>query len=263
MNIPSLNDIMGVAQKASNKVMDIYHSSFKISFKKDNSPVTKGDLLSHHIILEGLQKLTPSIPILSEESEEVDFSIRRLWTYYWLVDPLDGTRSFIRRKDEFTINIALIHQQRPLVGVIMTPVTGLIYAAAQGEGAWCYGKTQRQRLSVKKQISPPWKVVIGHSHTNSDSTFFIHRLNCVQKVVMGSALKFCAVAEGGAHIYPCFGQTFEWDTAAGQCLVEAAGGYVTDLTLQPLSYNTKKSLLNPHFLVFGDETVNWQEFLPS
>ena len=258
-----LGEVRGVAAAAAQRILRIYHTPFEVGRKADESPLTEADLASHRTIVDGLRGLSPRIPVLSEESTEVDFATRSGWTRYWLVDPLDGTKDFVNRNGEFTVNIALIEGHAPVLGVVVVPVTGVAYAAARGLGAYRHDADGVTRLGVRTPAAPPWRVAASRSHADARTEAFIRNLGPSERVSIGSSLKFCLLAEGGIDIYPRFGPTCEWDTAAAQCVVEQAGGRVTDVGLESLRYNAQESLLNPWFLAFGDPTVDWRGFLPG
>jgi 3'(2'), 5'-bisphosphate nucleotidase len=257
-----LEPVKAIAVAAGGKIMEIYETEFSIEQKEDRSPLTAADLAAHKTIVAGLERLTPDIPILSEESASIPFAERSSWDWYWLIDPLDGTREFIKRNGEFTVNIALIHAGNVALGVVYVPVTRLSYFACHGGGAF---KQERERaaqaISVRKLQPGPVIVAGSRSHRGDSLNKFLENLGAHEMISMGSALKSCLVAEGRADIYPRLGLTSEWDTAAAQCVVEEAGGKLTELDLQPLRYNTKDSLLNPHFLVFGDDSRDWSKYL--
>ena len=255
--------VRGIAVATHDRILDIYRSGFRVSRKEDDSPLTEADLASHRTIVAGLEELGGAIPVLSEESADLDFATRSGWSRYWLVDPLDGTRDFVLGNGEFTVNIALVEDHAPVLGVVSVPVTGVAYAAARGLGAHRYDADGRiTRLGVRAPARKPWRVAASRSHADRTSERFIRNLGRTERMSMGSSLKFCLVAEGKVDIYPRFGPTSEWDTAAAQCIVEQAGGRVTDTRLRALRYNTKDSFLNPHFLVFGDRSVDWGGFVP-
>ena len=258
-----LDEVRRIAATAADRILRVYHSPFEVGRKSDASPLTEADLASHRTIVEGLRALAPDIPVLSEEAAEVDFSTRAGWTRYWLVDPLDGTKDFVNRNGEFTVNIALIDGHAPVLGVVAVPVTKVAYAAARGLGARRYDADGVTALGVRAPAAPPWRVAASRSHADGRTEAFIRNLGPTERISIGSSLKFCLVAEGGIDIYPRFGPTCEWDTAAAQCVLEQAGGRVTDIGLEPLRYNTGESLLNPYFLAFGDPGVDWREFLPD
>lgn len=255
--------VVDLARVAGDAILAIYNSDdCKVEAKADNSPLTAADMASHHAIVDGLQALTPDIPVLSEESASLPYSERSGWSVYWLVDPLDGTREFIKRNGEFTVNIALIEDGVPVLGVVYVPVTGTTYLGCRGLGAFKQaGDGTRAPIQVRTQVGAPVMVVGSRSHRGDSLVSFLERLGEHEMVGMGSSLKLCLVAEGVADIYPRLGPTSEWDTAAAQCVVEQAGGHVTDTDMQPLRYNTKESVLNPFFLVFGDRDHDWSRYL--
>ncbi len=257
-----LEPVAELARHAGEKILEIYNSEFAVEQKADNSPLTAADMAAHHAIVDGLARLTPDIPVLSEESASLPYTKRSAWTRYWLVDPLDGTREFVKRNGEFTVNIALIEQGVPVLGVVHVPVSGVSYLACRGRGAMKQeaGKTP-VAIHVRTLGAGPVMVVGSRSHRGESLNRFLDQLGAHEMTGMGSSLKLCLVAEGVADIYPRLGPTSEWDTAAAQCVVEQAGGYVTDTDMQPLRYNTKDSLLNPFFLVFGDDRHDWSRYL--
>ena len=252
-----------LAVQAGAAILEVYNSdAFDVQEKDDKSPLTAADLAAHHVIVDGLAALTPDIPVLSEESAKLPYAERSAWQRYWLVDPLDGTREFIKRNGEFTVNIALIDAGVPILSVVHVPVTGVSYLACQGQGASRQeAGGEPQAISVRKLGAGPIMVVGSRSHRGESLNQFLDKLGEHDMVGMGSSLKLCLVAEGAADIYPRLGPTSEWDTAAAQCVVEQAGGFVTDTDMQPLRYNTKDSLLNPFFLVFGDDGHDWSAYL--
>ncbi len=257
-----LEDIKRIAIAAGERILEVYDSEFAIEHKDDKSPLTAADLAAHKAIVAGLAGLTPDIPVLSEESAKIPFEVRSSWTRYWLVDPLDGTKEFIKRNGEFTVNIALIDNGSVTLGVVYVPVTKLSYYACAGGGAFKQEAGQApQPIHVTSPAASPLRVVGSRSHSGDSLLAYLDKLGEHEMVSMGSSLKFCLVAEGKADIYPRLGLTSEWDTAAAQCVVEEAGGRVTGLDMQPLRYNTKDILLNPHFFVFGDTRRNWSQYL--
>ncbi len=259
-----LNPVQQIAKTAGERIMEIYKTDFTVEQKYDNSPLTLADMAAHKFIVAELEKLTPYLPILSEESAKIPYETRKTWGRYWLVDPLDGTREFVKRNGEFTVNIALIDDHKPILGVVYVPVSGITYFAAQGNGAFkSLPEQSPEQIHVRSHLPKNRITVAGsRSHANESLQKFIEKFTVeVEMLPMGSSLKFCLVAEGMADIYPRFGLTSEWDTAAAHCVVEEAGGYLTNTQLQPLRYNTKESLLNPHFLVFGDAQQDWARYL--
>jgi len=220
-------------------------------------------MASHEIILTGLAELTPDIPVLSEESASIPYETRQSWDRYWLVDPLDGTREFVKRNGEFTVNIALIENHQPVLGVVHVPVSRLCYFCGQGKGAYKQetGKTAN-RIKTKTTSADNFIVAGSRSHGNErQHKFFAGLGEDVEVIAIGSSLKLCLVAEGKVDIYPRFGPTSEWDTAAAQAIVTAAGGIVTDTELKSLEYNSKESILNPHFLAVADPSFDWLPYL--
>ena len=257
-----LEPVVELAHVAGEKILEVYNSDFAVQEKDDRSPLTAADMASHHAIVAGLQALTPDIPVLSEESASLPYSERSAWQTYWLVDPLDGTKEFIKRNGEFTVNIALIHDGVAVLGVVYVPVTGVTYKACEGLGAFKQeAGGEPARIHVRTLADGPVMVVGSRSHRGESLNAFLEKLGEHEMVGMGSSLKLCLVAEGVADIYPRLGLTSEWDTAAAQCVVEQAGGTVTDTDMQPLRYNTKDSLLNPFFLVYGESDRDWSQCL--
>jgi 3'(2'), 5'-bisphosphate nucleotidase len=219
-----------------------------VTNKADNSPLTAADTAAHGIILEGLRKLPSQWPVLSEESKHIPYDERKRWEVYWLVDPLDGTKEFIKKNGEFTVNVALVRSGLPVLGVVHVPVRHVTYYAEKGKGAF---KKLENGKSVPIRAQAGWsdklKIVLSRSHRGGEMEVFLQKAGPYESVSMGSSLKLCLVAEGQAHLYPRFWPSMEWDTAAAQCVVTEAGGTVTDLQGRPLVYN-KESLLNTHFL---------------
>jgi 3'(2'), 5'-bisphosphate nucleotidase len=293
MNIPAdlnlqqemLASCIIAAKKAGAAILEVYHSGSEVTIKSDNSPLTLADQKSHEIILEFLRRYYPQIPLLSEEGSKIPYQERKVWEYFWLVDPLDGTKEFINRNGEFTVNIALIYKNRPILGVIYIPVADIFYFAAEAVGAFKLNGPDignQQLLQIIRGTKPVLKIeckeifqlllnsaqklphyqanalqkeikiVASKSHMSAETAAYIEKKQSeydrVEIVSKGSSLKFCLIAEGLAQYYPRFGPTMEWDTAAGQAIVELANGrvYKTD-TNETLTYN-KESLLNPWFI---------------
>lgn len=243
--IPALLDI---TRRAGDEILKVYRTDFDVRYKEDSSPVTEADMAAHHVIVDSLRQLTPDLPILSEESAQVPWSERKQWRTYWLVDPLDGTREFLNRSDEFTVNIALIEDHLPVLGFVGVPVTGDIYWGGETLGAWHRRKTgQVSRLNVSAP-GAALRVLASKNHLNPETQTYIDRLGPVELIQAGSSLKFCRIAEGKADLYPRLGPTSEWDTAAAHALLLGAGGAVTHVTGESLLYNKKESLLNPYFI---------------
>ncbi len=250
--------VVAVAIEAGAAIMEVYATDFDVQSKDDESPLTKADLASHHIINGNLESLFPALPIISEEDGLPDFATRSTWDRYWLVDPLDGTKEFVNRNGEFTVNIALIENGRPTLGIVHVPVSGETYIGFEGQGAEKrLASGERSEIQVAAHSRDPAKIVGSRSHRSPDLQAYLDRLGDTELVAMGSSLKFCVVAEGGADLYPRLGLTSEWDTAAAQAVVEQAGGSVVTLDGAPMRYNTKDDILNPHFMVIGPADRDW------
>jgi 3'(2'), 5'-bisphosphate nucleotidase len=247
--------LMPVVKRAAAAIMRIYGAEFAVEHKADASPLTLADLESHAIIGEGLRQLTPGVPVLSEESAQAPWTERQSWRELWVVDPLDGTREFIKRNGEFTINIALVRDHEPLLGIVAAPAQQLTWWGAPGLGAFRRrfgGVDTPIRVSVPQA---PIRIVGSRSHNSAQTDAYCATLQPTTVSGIGSSLKFCRIAEGEADLYPRFGPTSEWDTAAGQALLEAAGGHVTRTDGRRLRYNCRESLLNGDFLAFNDPSV--------
>lgn len=244
-----IEDIKKIALEAGSAIMEVYNRDFKVEFKEDNSPLTEADKLSNNIICTYLEKHYPKIPIMSEENKQVEYKERRNWEYYWCIDPIDGTKEFIKKNGDFTVNIALICKKNPVLGVVYAPVFKELYWAKEGEGAFKNGK----KLPLKENIIPEEQlfVVSSKSHLSKETKAFIDKLDTkkVTNTSRGSSLKLCMVAEGIADIYPRMSPTMEWDTAAADAIVRVSGKmtYQYDKNI-PLIYN-KENLLNPWFVV--------------
>ncbi len=249
----NLNSINEIAVIAGQSILNIYNGPFAVNYKEDRSPLTEADRASHDIIVDALKKLHPEIPVLSEEGKEISYEERKEWDLFWLVDPLDGTKEFIKRNGEFTVNIALIKDNRPVMGVIYVPVPDLLYFAEKKQGAWMQsGKEQPTRVHVKNRSNGDGLVVVqSRSHPSEELKRYLEKLRVKESIARGSSLKLCAVAEGSADIYPRLGPTWEWDTAAGHCIVEEAGGHVVDSERTPLQYN-KEIIKHDHFIAVSD-----------
>ena len=258
---PLLEPCTSIALEAGRAIMGVYETGFTVTAKEDSSPLTQADLAAHRCILERLTALTPELPVLSEESAEIPYAERSRWDRYWLVDPLDGTKEFIKRNGEFTVNIALIEDGVPVLGVVHAPVLDVTYFAAVGAGAFCIRGGEKQALRTR--ATPPRPVlVVSKSHRDAALDAFLARAPGHEALSRGSSLKFCLVAEGSADFYPRTGPTSEWDTGAGQCVAEQAGATVLSLPdWKPLRYNSKESLLNPGFVVIGEPAYGWREKL--
>lgn len=264
MNTPGLlEQVLVIAQEAGEKILTVYQSDFAVTHKDDETPLTQADMAAHHHIVAALERLQPRLPVLSEEAAQVPYSVRRHWQHYWLVDPLDGTREFVKRNGDFTVNIALIENHQPVLGVVHAPVTATSYAAAREVGAFRRDRAGHASLRCRKMPEVP-TFVVSRSHQDVALSALLARAPRHEAVSRGSSLKFCLVAEGSADFYPRTGPTSEWDTAAGQCVVEQAGGAVWRLPeLTPLACNEEESLRNPSFAVVGDLQYDWATLLKT
>ncbi len=255
-SLPSelLDAVVDISRRAGREILEVYGTDFTARAKADESPLTEADLRAHRLIVAALAGLTPQIPILSEESAEIPFDVRSRWECYWLVDPLDGTKEFVSRNGEFTVNIALVAQHRPILGVVHIPVSDTTYSGIPGVGAWREANERgRVRIGVRAFAAQPLRVLGSRSHGNPQLATTLDRLGPHELRAVGSSIKLCVVAEANADLYPRLGPTSEWDIGAGQAVLEAAGGQVVALPDGlPLRYNTKDSLLNPDFLAYGD-----------
>jgi 3'(2'), 5'-bisphosphate nucleotidase len=251
-----------IAREAGEAIMAVYAREFSVKEKEDKSPLTEADAAAQAVIMARLEKLNPALPILSEEAVKAfagaDGSGR-----YWLVDPLDGTKEFIKRNGEFTVNIALIEAGQPVLGVVYAPALNVAYVAAEGFGACKIGPDgTRTAIRVAEHADgTPWRIVGSRSHAGDSLAALLAKLGPHELISMGSSLKFCLVADGSADVYPRLGLTSLWDTAAAQCVVEQAGGSVVRLTGEPLSYAEPSVILNPFFVVHGKSSINWSELL--
>lgn len=257
-----LPEVIRITREAGQAIMAIYsQDDLGVKSKEDNSPVTLADMAAHQCIEQGLNALSLQLPVLSEESGNITWEERSQWRDYWLVDPLDGTKEFIKRNGEFTVNIALIRQGVPVLGVVYAPATEHLYYGCKGEGAWFEKPDSApQSLSLDPEFSPQcWRIVGSRSHGAERMEAFTAVLPEYRNVPMGSSLKFCLVAADESDLYVRFGPTCEWDTAAAQAVVEQAGGQVLDTELKPLRYNTKESLLNPEFVVCQKLNELWSD----
>ncbi len=234
-----LEHLINLVHEAGKAILEIYATDFTTTKKADHSPLTLADETAHKLILSSLQKEYPDIPVLSEEGSSIPYEQRSTWNYFWLVDPLDGTKEFVNRNGEFTVNIALIRQGQPLFGIVHAPVLQKTYYGVSGEGAYmsAQGKSAT-RISVNPTTNDGVIVVQSRSHPSPDMDAFLSAFHVSESISKGSSLKFCLVAEGKAHLYPRLGPMMEWDCAAGHCIVEAAGGFVQSRDGKKLRYNS-------------------------
>ncbi len=253
--------VLRLVEAAGAAILEVYAADHGVEYKSDDSPLTRADSAAHEILCAGLRHLTPEIPVLSEESTaEHATSVRHAWSDYWLIDPLDGTKEFISRNGEFTVNVALINDHRPVLGVVASPVLDVVYYGVEGVGAFVsQAQGEARPIQVRRPAANPLVIVGSRSHRGDSLESVLARIGPHEMRPMGSSLKLCLVAEGMADFYPRLGPTSEWDTAAAQAVVEAAGGAVTQLDGKPLRYNERDTLLNPHFLVFGDADRDWHK----
>lgn len=246
-----LAQIVAIAEQAGDAIMAIYaQETFAVEAKSDDSPVTAADMASHHVIADALAKLTPDIPVMSEEAADIPWATRRQWSQYWLIDPLDGTKEFIKRNGEFTVNIAFIDHHQAVAGVVYAPALAKCYYGAAGLGAWLTdGGELIDLTSLVVPVPKVPRVVGSRSHVSPGLADYLATLGPHSLLSIGSSLKFCMLAEGAAEIYPRLGLTSEWDTAAAQAVLESAGGAVINhATGLRLAYNQKETILNPYFI---------------
>jgi 3'(2'), 5'-bisphosphate nucleotidase len=266
-----LEGVIEIARQAGQAILTVYEQDeIDVTRKLDGTQLTPADLAANRVIIEGLMGLAPTVPVLSEESEELPFTERQKWGRYFLVDPLDGTKEFIKRNGEFTVNIALIDQGVPVLGVVYVPVQDVMYAGLQRMNSAGIAFVERsgsrqaiQTRALQARLAAGEDLVVVASHRRGSPALE----DCMARLAqdfpaitprkMGSSLKLCLIAEGEADLYPCLAPTSEWDTAAAHAVVMAAGGEVVDVAFKPLRYNTKAELLNPSFYVLGDRTFDW------
>lgn len=263
ITLSDLNQLNDLARKAGEAILEIYRRvDPEVTYKKDDSPLTAADLASHEILAAGLEDLDADIPLLSEEGAHLDYEGRRAWRRFWSVDPLDGTKEFIKKNGEFTVNIALVEDGKPVLGVVYAPVLERTYFGATGLGAWRLDghgdEAEELSLDAPGTDDAELAVVASRSHGSEHQQAFLGALPAHRLVSMGSSLKLCLVADGSADLYPRLGPTMEWDTAAAHGVVTAAGGQVLDWAGRDLIYN-KENLLNPYFVVLGRRDVPWRQ----
>lgn len=243
-----IEQLIEISKEAGKAILEVYNTDFDYEIKKDLSPLTKADTLSNNIICKRLKALTPEIPILSEENSDIPFSVRSQWSQYWLVDPLDGTKEFINRNGEFTTNIALVRDNKPIFGVINIPVENQIYWGAKGLGSYVIDNDKEPRkIQVNTRNNKKIRILTSRSHAVNEN-LILKKLENYEIVRAGSSLKFCLIASGIADIYPRFGPTSEWDIAAGHAILESAGGFIVDMNKKQIEYNKKASYINNNFI---------------
>lgn len=256
MELESLREsVLDLVREAGRAILAIYRRDFEVTSKDDRSPLTEADLAAHRILAAGLARLEPISPVLSEESATSDIDDRRQWRRLWLVDPLDGTREFIKRNGDFTVNVALVEDGVPVLGVVHAPALDETASAVRG-GLLRVERAGALVVPVAAAPAPP-RVAASRSHACSRSAEALARLGEHQLLAVGSALKFIRVASGEADVYLRLGPTSEWDTAAGQCLVEAVGGSLVSLDGKPFRYNARDTLLNGDFIAAADPSIDW------
>ncbi len=254
----TLEKLIAMTTAAGNAILEVYADNFDVDNKLDKTPVTAADRAAHEIITTGLEAAFPGTPVLSEEGDIPDFPARSTWRSYWLVDPLDGTREFVARNDEFTVNIAWIQDGYPVVGVVLAPVSGTLYCAQPGRGAMrSQSGGPLETIAVAEKLPTIPRVVGSRSHRGDELDDWLAARPEHAFVACGSSLKFCRIAEGSADVYPRFSATAVWDTAAGQAVAEAAGARVTTWQGERLSYAPRPSLINPNFVVGSATALNW------
>ena len=250
-----IKKLIKISKNAGDAIMDIYESEFDVNFKSDQSPLTKADIVSNKIISDSLYKLNPKIPILSEESSHISFNERSSWDEYWLIDPLDGTKEFINKNGEFTTNIALIKKNKPIFGIIHVPATKETYWGSKTEGSfYIKGNDQKIKLCVETRMRSKVRIVASRSHPSRMLDILLEEIGEYEIITKGSSLKLCLIAKGEADIYPRLGPTSEWDIAAGQAVLENAGGLMSDLQNKSIVYN-KKDIINPYFIAASNNEI--------
>ena len=251
-----IQGVIALTRQAGSAIMEVYKSEFDIHIKDDNSPITAADMKANAIITDGLKEINPEIPILSEEGREIPFSERSKWETFWLVDPLDGTKEFIKKNDEFTINIAVLKKNQPVFGVVFAPALDILYWGSQDRGAFkSISGNSHKPVAVNSQLSDPVQIAGSRSHPSIKMNAFTSQFEKYEIKPMGSSLKICLVADGSVHFYPRLGPTMEWDTGAAHAVLRAAGGEIIKYgTYEPLKYN-KRNLLNPEFIAGNMQNI--------
>ena len=254
LNNQLIDAVITISKNAGEAILEIYNSNFDYEIKEDLSPLTQADKISHRVICQMLKSLTPNLPILSEEDSNIPYSIRSNWKNYWLIDPLDGTKEFIKRNGEFTVNIALIENNSPILGVIHIPVSEETYWGSYVDGSYYSQKNKTtKKINVSEKTENPIRIVASRSHYNTALDYVLDEIGNFKMITKGSSLKFCLIANGEADIYPRIGLTSEWDIAAGEAIVKYSGGYMLDIDGNHLRYNHKKDFLNPYFIASNDK----------
>ncbi len=269
MSFIDVEALLKLVEQAGNAIMEIYSQDFEVQTKVDDSPLTQADLAAHRILESGLQKLTPDLPVFSEEGVAPDFAVRRKWERYWLIDPLDGTKEFVSRNGEFTVNVALIDGNRSVLGLVGVPARNMLFwGDVTTRQAWCRHEGVTTAIRARRyRASEPLVVVASRSHGGERLEQYLAAVATtygpVDRTPVGSSLKLCILAEGKADLYPRLGLTSEWDIAAAHAVLVSAGGDLWAADGTPLLYNAKESVLNPEFIAVGDSEFGWQAKLPS
>ena len=257
-----LDNLIEISSLGGDEILDVYNGTIDVTLKDDLSPLTDADRRSNAVITSKLSALYPEIPILSEEGRKIDFSERKKWSLFWLIDPLDGTKEFIKRNGEFTVNIALIDDGCPIAGIVYAPTKNAFWYGAKGIGSFIIKNNSKSKeIFVQDDIEDPIRIVSSRSHPSPKLQSYLDRFQNHEIVNMGSSLKICLVADGTAHIYPRLGPTMEWDSGAGHAVLKYAGGFLTDATTgNELVYN-KENLRNPDFICYGSKIKDYHEVL--
>jgi len=251
-----IEQLIEISKEAGKAILEVYNTDFDYEIKKDLSPLTTADTLSNNIICKRLKALTPEIPILSEENSDIPFSVRSQWSQYWLVDPLDGTKEFINRNGEFTTNIALIYENRPIFGMVHVPASNEIFWGSNEIGAYHLSGdslSNKKKISVSQDIKDNLRIAASRSHPSDELNNLLDRIENYKLLNVGSSLKLCLIASGTVDIYPRLGPTSEWDIAAGHAIVIYAGGYIVGIDGMPITYNSREDLINPEFIVSNNK----------
>ena len=258
----ALDNLVKISRKAGDEILDVYNGTISVTLKDDLSPLTDADRRSNKVITDQLSELYPDIPILSEEGQEINYSDRKGWNLFWLIDPLDGTKEFIKRNGEFTVNIALIENGHPIAGVVYAPTKDTFWYGAREIGSFKVDSdSDPEKISVINDSYNPIKIVSSRSHPSSKLQSYLDRFDSHEIIHMGSSLKICLVADGSAHIYPRLGPTMEWDSGAGHAVLKYAGGFLTDTTTEEELVYNKQNLLNPDFICYGSSVKEQYEVL--
>ena len=252
-----LDNLIEISRLAGDEILDVYNGTIDVTLKDDLSPLTDADRRSNAVITSKLSTLYPEIPILSEEGKKINFSDRKKWNLFWLIDPLDGTKEFIKRNGEFTVNIALIKNNTPILGIIHIPITHETYWGSINKGSFYLNENDDVlSISVSNNHQNPIRIVASRSHPSEMLNDLLDKIIDYEIIKIGSSIKFCHIASGQADCYPRFGPTSEWDTAAGEAIVRYAGGNMVTLNGNLMNYNAKEDYLNPNFIVSSDKIIS-------